>query len=344
MFEINNDLLALVWAGFLGASITLYVLLDGFSLGVGILYPFTKSREHRDLMMASVAPVWDGNQTWLVGGGMALFTAFPKAFNLLLSVFYLPILFMVLALVFRGLAFEFRFKSKRQRFWDIGFAAGSMTAAFCQGWILGNYVQGFELLANGEQLAFTQSLFNPFSLFTGIAVVLAYAFLGSTWLMVKNVGSCQAWARRMALWLLPVVALLVLAVSLLTPWLDAAIADRWFSMPNLVYLSPIPIWALIMLGAIIWGLHQVNTKPGTRDWLPFAATIGLFLLTLVGLAVSLFPWIIPRHFTFWEVAAPEVSLSFALIGVLLIVPIILLYTAHAYYVFRGKVCMDDVYH
>lgn len=362
----SSDLLPLVWAGFLGLSITFYVLLDGFSLGIGILFPFAKNKQHRDLMMASVAPVWDGNQTWLVGGGMALLTAFPKAFNLLLTIFYLPLSFMLIALIFRGLAFEFRFKTKRQRFWDIGFPLGSIVAAFCQGLVLGNYVQGFELSANADQLFFSAGyLLNPFALFTGLAVVVAYAMLGSCWLVWKTEddpteddspedyqqGSsqdgelqeapllAQSWARRIALRLLPVIATLVIAVSLLTPWIDGDIAERWFTSPNLFYLSPIPIWTTACLAVMWFGLR--NPK---REALPFWGCIGVYLLVLGGLAVSLFPWIVPRHFNLWDIAAPEASLSFALIGVLLIVPIIIMYTGHAYYVFRGKVSMDDVYH
>lgn len=333
--------LPLIWASFLGMAITLYVLLDGFSLGIGILYPLAKDKEQRDLMMASVAPVWDGNQTWLVGGGMALLTAFPKAFNLLLSVFYLPILFMVIALIFRGLAFEFRFKTQKQKFWDIGFAAGSLVAAFCQGWILGNYVQGFELSHNADQVFFASgSLFSPFALFTGAAVVVAYAMLGSTWLVLKNQGATQQWARTTALKLLPMIILLVVAISLITPWMDSAIYDHWFSLPNFYYLLPIPLLTGLLIVGIFWGLWRKHEW----DWLPFWSCIGTYLLVLAGLAISHYPWIVPRHFDIWSIAAPQVSLAFAIVGVLLIVPIILLYTAHAYYVFRGKVSLHDVYH
>lgn len=341
---LDMELLPLVWAGVLGLSVTLYVLLDGFSLGAGILFPFAKTEQRRDMIMASVAPVWDGNQTWLVGGGMALLTAFPKAFNLLLSAFYLPLSIMLLALVFRGVAFEFRFKAKRKALWDRAFIGGSTTAAFCQGLVLGGYIQGFDLIthSNGaEQLVLhAGSVFSPFAVCIGIAVCLAYALLGACWLVVKTEGPEQAWARRNGLRILPLIGGAVLLVSLWTPYVEPAIAERWFEMPNLLFLSPIPAWTAVLFGILWWSLK----RPAQWDGLPFLSCIGLYLLTLAGLAISVFPWIVPRVFSIWDIAAPEPSLMFALVGVLFIVPVILVYTAHAYYVFRGKTDIHDVYH
>jgi cytochrome d ubiquinol oxidase subunit II len=341
---MNMELLPLIWAAILGLSVTLYVLLDGFSLGAGILFPFAKTEQRRDMIMASVAPVWDGNQTWLVGGGMALLTAFPKAFNLLLSTFYLPLSIMLLALVFRGVAFEFRFKAKQKTFWDRSFIGGSTVAAFCQGLVLGGYIQGFDLVthANGaESLALhAGSVFSPFAIATGIAVCLAYALLGACWLIVKTEGAEQAWARRAAKRLVPLIGVAVLMVSLWTPYVEAPIAERWFTMPNLLFLSPVPIWTVALFGTLLWSLRQEQRWDG----LPFLSCIGLYLLTLVGLAISVWPWIVPRVFSIWDIAAPEPSLMFALVGVLFIVPVILVYTAHAYYVFRGKTDIHDVYH
>lgn len=342
MIEQGTAILPLVWALILGLAITLYVLLDGFSLGVGILHSFNNDGKARDLMIASVAPVWDGNQTWLVGGGMALLTAFPKAFNLLLTVFYLPISLMLLALVFRGLAFEFIFKTEHRRFWNRAFSWGSIAAAFLQGLILGNFVQGFAL--EGEHLVLHAGyLLNPFAVFTGFSVVVAYALIGSCWLILKQSGSLQRWSENLAQRLLPVVGVLIVAISLITAWIDPDIAKRWFEGPHIIYLSPIPAWTLVSFFALWWLLRR-QKQQNQWDGLPFIACVAMNLMVLFGLAVSLFPWIVPRHYSIWQVAAPDVSLSFALVGVALIVPVIILYTAHAYYVFGGKVSMDDVYH
>ena len=333
------DILPLIWMVILSLAITLYVLLDGFSLGVGILFPWARKAHDRSLMMASVSPVWDGNQTWLVGGGSALFAAFPKAFNLLSSALYLPLMAMLLALVFRGVAFEFRFKAKRTEVWSVAFTVGSTIAAFSQGLILGTFVQGFEY--DGTRLVVgTLGFVTPFSLMTGIGVVIAYALLGACWLIFKTEGDLQLWARQQALRLLPLVLLAIGLVSIWTPWAIPAIRERWFSWPNVILLSPIPVWTAV----IALALYRLLLNRKSPDALPFACCIGLYLMTLIGLALSLWPYVVPRSFTFWEVAAPADSLLFTLVGVLLIVPVILVYTAHAYYVFRGKVRMEDVYH
>ncbi len=334
------DMLPLIWAGFIAIGITLYVILDGFSLGVGILFPFARRGRERDLMMASVAPVWDGNQTWLVGGGAALFTAFPKAFNLLLSALYLPLILMLIALVFRGVAFEFRFKAEREDLWNYAFIGGSTVAAFCQGLVLGTYVQGFDY-ADGRLLVGSLDFLSPFSLLTGFGVVLAYALLGACWLIVKLEGDLQRRAFRWARRLLPAVIGMIGAVSALTPLLVPEIAERWFHGPNLLLLSPIPLWTLALSG-LLWLLLR-RARPGSELW-TFVCTIALYVLTLFGLGVSLWPYVVPRVFSFWDLAAPAGSLHFTMVGVLLIVPVILAYTAHAYYVFRGKVDLDTVYH
>lgn len=252
------DILPIVWTGILGLGITLYVMLDGFSLGVGILFGFAKTDEHRDLMMASVAPVWDGNQTWLVGGGMALFTAFPKAFNLLMGALYLPLMLMVIALIFRGVAFEFRFKAKDKRWWDRAFIGGSLLAAFCQGLILGTYVQGFTVV-DGLIVSASLDFISPFSLFTGIAVVCAYALLGGCWLILKTEGQLQQWARRQASRLLLAILFAIFVVSLWTPLAIPAIAERWFSWPNIILLSPIPLWSLVVAAVFAWSLRRADS-------------------------------------------------------------------------------------
>jgi cytochrome bd ubiquinol oxidase subunit II len=334
-----TDLLPLLWMLMLSAAITLYVLLDGFSLGVGILFPFARTHEQRGVMMASVSPVWDGNQTWLVGGGAALFSAFPKAFNLLLTALYLPLIAMLVALVFRGCAFEFRLKARDTLPWSLAFAIGSGVAAFCQGLVLGTYVQGFEF--DGARLVVSRWHFiTPFSVMTGLAVMVAYALLGACWLVYKTEGELRDWARRQARRLLPVVVAGIGLVSLWTPYLVPEIRELWFTWPNIALLSPIPLW-LAALSVLLYRLLKAQRWP---DLFPMLACVALYLVTLIGLAVSLWPYVVPRSVTIWQAAAPTSSLQFVLVGVLLIVPVVLIYTGHAYYVFRGKVRLEDAYH
>jgi cytochrome d ubiquinol oxidase subunit II len=333
--------LPLIWAGIIAFGVTMYVLLDGFSLGIGILFPFVKGADERDLMMGSVAPVWDGNQTWLVLGGTSLFAAFPEAFGLLLSILYLPLIVMVIALVFRGVAFEFRFKAERheiwRRIWDLSFIVGCLVAAVCQGMVLGAYVIGFSLQGR-DYTGGAMGWLTPFSLMTGVAVACGYALLGACWLLIKTEGHLQAWARRAAVRLLFVMLGFIALVSLWTPLADAAIAERWFSWPNLLYLSPVPVLTAAVALAFYHTLRQGH------EYTPFLLCVVLYVLALTGLAISLWPYIVPRSLTIWEVASPPKSQLFILVGVAIIIPLVLLYTAHAYYVFRGKVSEEDFYH
>src|SRR5918999_176939 len=333
--------LPLIWAGIIAFGVTMYVLLDGFSLGIGILFPFVKGADERDLMVGSVAPVWDGNQTWLVLGGTSLFAAFPEAFGLLLSILYLPLIVMVIALVFRGVAFEFRFKAEQheiwRRIWGLSFIVGCLVAAVCQGMVLGAYVTGFSLQGR-EYTGGAMGWLTPFSLMTGVAVPCGYALLGACWLLIKTEGHLQAWARRAAVRLLVVMLGFIALVSIWTPLADAAIAERWFTWPNLLYLSPVPV----LTGAVALGLYR--TLRAGREHVPFVLCVVLYILTLAGLAISLWPYVVPRSLTVWQVAAPPKSQLFILIGVAIIIPLVLLYTAHAYYVFRGKVREEDFYH
>ncbi|HVT35560.1 MAG TPA: cytochrome d ubiquinol oxidase subunit II [Nevskiaceae bacterium] len=334
----SHDALPLVWMLFMAASISLYVMLDGFTLGIGILFPFARGASERDRMMASVSPVWDGNQTWLVSGGMALFAAFPAAYHLLLNALYIPVLVMVIALVFRGVAFEFRVRDNWR--WNAAFIGGSTAAALCQGLILGTYVLGFEY--DGKTLV-TRPLdfISPFSCVVAASLVLDYALLGACWLAWKSEGELRAWALAQARRLLLPVAAGVGGICIWMPLQVPAIWERWFSWPNMIFLSPVPIWSTVLL-AILWRL--LTRKNLTADVLPFLCCIGLYLLALTGLAVSLWPYVVPRALTFWDVAAPEESLLFTMVGVFLITPVILVYTAHAYWVFRGKVADDAGYH
>jgi cytochrome d ubiquinol oxidase subunit II len=290
-------------------------------------------------MIASVAPVWDGNQTWLVGGGAALFAAFPKAYHLLLSALYLPIIAMLLALVFRGVTFEFRGAARTKTLWNAAFIGGSTLAAFCQGLILGTWVLGFEY--DGKQLVFgAWDFLSPFSLLVGVGLVADYALLGACWLILKTEGELQAWAYRCARRVLPLVVLNVVLVCLWMPFKVPAIFSLWFGWPGFILLSPIPLWSCLL----IFILYRMLKKPPKADWLPFACCLGLYLLALAGLGVSTWPYVVPRALSLWDVAGPSSSLLFTMVGVLLIVPVILVYTAHSYYVFRGKVRLEDSYH
>lgn len=326
--------LAIIWAGIIAFGITMYVLLDGFSLGIGILYLFNRDQRARDVMMGSVTPVWDGNQTWLVLGGALLFAGFPKAFNMLLTVLYMPLSLMLIALVLRGAAFEFRFKSKRPLAWDACFIGGSTVAAFCQGVVLGTFVQGFNL----ENGILSADVFSAFSVFTGLAVVVAYALLGACWLVIKSVKGLQNWAQDIAKKLLIAALVCIAVVSVWTPFAQPAIAERWFSYPNAILLAPIPFWSLVVAGLLYRSLQK------RAEFLPFMLCVLLYVLTLIGLSVSCWPYIVPRLYTIQEMAAPDDSLLFVLLGVTIIVPTILAYTAHAYYVFRDKVTPEDSYH
>jgi cytochrome d ubiquinol oxidase subunit II len=332
-------ILPLLWALIIAFAVTMYVLLDGFDLGIGILFPFAPSHDDRDVMMNSVAPVWDGNETWLVLGGGGLMAAFPIAYGVVMPAIYIPLIIMLLALVLRGVAFEFRFKADYSRvLWDAAFIIGSFLAAFAQGLALGAFVQGFAV--EGEK--FVGGAFDwlsPFSLMTGIGLICGYALLGATWLVAKTEGALQAWSRRVAVRALYAVAAFIALVSLWTPLQQPAIAERWFVWPALLYLSPVPaVTALLVFG--LWrALHRVDT-----EWGAFRCAIGLFLLSFLGLGISLWPYAAPRAITIWQAAAQRETLIFLLVGVVILIPIILGYTAYAYWVFRGKVRAGEGYH
>jgi cytochrome bd ubiquinol oxidase subunit II len=326
-----------IWTVILAFGVFMYVLLDGFDLGVGILFPFAPDDRTRSLMMASVAPIWDGNETWLVFGGLALFAAFPLAFVIIFPALYFPILAMVLGLIFRGVAFEFRpstpMTSKR---WDHAFFWGSLIATFAQGCVLGKFVLGFAV--SGRQYAGTSwDWVHPFVLAVGVGLVFGYLLLGATWLVMKTEDALQDWARAKArLGLFGTLAFIGM-VSLWTPFLDARIAARWFSWPNLAFFAPVPI----ATAAIAWWLWR-SLALG-RDVAPFVAAMGLFATCYLGLAISLFPYVVAPTITLWDAAAAPQSQAFLLIGTLFLLPIILMYTGWSYWVFRGKVRADAGY-
>jgi cytochrome d ubiquinol oxidase subunit II len=327
-----------VWTVLLGLAVFYYVVFDGFDLGVGILYGFMPNPNSRTAMMNSIAPVWDGNETWLVFGGIGLLAAFPLAFAIIIPAVYFPILIMLLALVFRGVAFEFRFRRPAvRRFWEGAFCGGSIAATFAQGIVLGAFIDGFEV--NGRQFAGTSfDWVRPFPLATGLALMFGYGLLGAAWLVLKTEGELQNWARRAGRICLVAVMVAIVAVSIWTPATNAAIADRWFSWPDIALLSPVPIvTALIALGEwfALGRRHELT---------PFLGAVALFLMSFIGLAISIFPMIVPYHYTLWQAASSPSTQAFLLIGTLFLLPVILMYTAWSYWVFRGKVRETVGYH
>ncbi len=331
--------LPLIWGALIATAVFLYVVLDGFVLGCGILFPFAPSDKCRNRMMNSIAPFWDGNETWLVLGGGGLFVAFPVAYAILMPALYMPIILMLMGLIFRGVAFEFRFKAEKRdrKLWDIAFHGGSLLAAFMQGIVLGNFVQGVEVLGRsfaGGALDWA----NGFAIFTGICLVFGYALLGATWLILKTDDETQRWARGAGEYSLGFVALAMAVVSISMPFVDERILVLWFSLPNFYYLLPIPLLTIIGLWVLWSDLHQ-----GSRELRPFLLSLGVFFLGYAGLNISLYPWIVPFEFTLWDAAAASTSQSITLIGTAIMLPIILAYTAYCYYIFWGKSSHEPMY-
>ncbi|WP_085901802.1 cytochrome d ubiquinol oxidase subunit II [Kiloniella majae] len=330
--------LALIWSLLIAFAVLAYVLLDGFDLGIGILFPFFNKGSERDYAMNTIAPVWDGNETWLVLGGGGLFAVFPLAYSVVLPALYAPLTIMLLGLIFRGVAFEYRWRSENsQGLWDLAFFGGSLAAAFCQGIALGALVQGIDVVDRAYAGGWWNWL-TPFSLLTGISVVVGYILLGSTWLILKTVGPVQEKAHRYAKPALFGLLGLIGVVSIWTPFLNPEFLARWFTMPQIIYTAPVPLLVLVSALVLLRGLKEKN------DVWPFLASLGLFVLTYIGLGISFFPYMVPPSLTIWQAAAPDVSLEFLLIGTAVLVPLILGYTAYAYWVFRGKVDPDEGYH
>ncbi len=335
--EFSFDL-ATIWAGLIAFAVLAYVMLDGFDLGVGILFPFLPEETDRDQMMNSVAPVWDGNETWLVLGGGGLFAVFPLAYSIIMPALYAPIIAMLLALVFRGVAFEYRWKTKAGKFaWDWSFAGGSTVAAFAQGIALGALVQGIPVEGRAYAGGWWDWL-TPFSLLTGVAVVVGYALLGATWLIWKCEGRVQQQAFRYAQWTGIATVVLIGAVSVWTPFLNEAFRLKWFVWPTLLYAAPVPALLAVCVLALWNGLD------GQHERQPFFAALGLFGLSFAGLCVNFYPYIVPSSVTIHEAAAPDNSLSFLLVGSVVLLPLILAYTAYSYWAFRGKVGVVGDYH
>lgn len=330
---------SLIWAVIIIFGVMMYVVMDGFDLGIGILFPFVPDKQDRDLMMNTVAPVWDGNETWLVLGGAGLFAAFPLAYAVVLSALYLPIVFMLIGLIFRGVAFEFRFKADEQHrpLWDWAFIGGSLAATFFQGVVLGAFISGLPVENRGYAGGPLDWL-TPFSVFCGLGLIAAFALLGCTWLIMKTGGELQRRMHDIGIPLLGVLLVVIAIVSLWTPLAHARIAERWFSLPNLFWFLPVPILVLICS----WALYRAIQR--YAHYSPFLLTLALIFLGYSGLGISLWPNIIPPAISIWDAAAPPQSQGFALVGALFILPLVLIYTAWSYYVFRGKVTPDSGYH
>jgi len=323
--------LTLIWTGICAFAVVMYVLMDGFDLGIGILFPFVRQDEDRDVMMNSVAPIWDFNETWLILGGAGLFAAFPLVYAVVLPAFYLPLMLMLIALIFRGVAFEFRFKARTSRaLWDRSFHFGSVLATFAQGVVLGGLIQGVEVQGRSFAGGMLDWL-TPFSIVTGVALIFGYALLGATWMIWRSSGDLQAWAYQAARPLLYAVLAFIVIVSVWTPIAEPGIRERWFSLPNLFLLSPVPL----VTGLTAVGLLRALDR--RREVLPFILTMVLFVLSFLGLAISLWPVIVPPSITIWDAASPPESQIFLLVGMVFLIPSILLYTAYCYWVFRGKV-------
>lgn len=329
--------LTVIWAFIIAFAVFAYVVMDGFDLGIGILFPAFKVGRDRDRAMNSIAPVWDGNETWLVLGGGGLFAAFPLAYAVILPATYPLIIAMLLGLVFRGVAFEYRWRDPGHRpFWDAAFTGGSLAAAMAQGMTLGALLQGIDVVDRSYAGSWFD-WFTPYTLLCGLGVVAGYALLGSTWLIWKLDGAAQTHARKLAFKAALATLALMGAVSLYNFFLSTGYAERWMTAPQIYLVAPVPI---LTAGVAILLVRTIQSSDyGTPFWL----AIALFLLGMAGLGITMWPYAVPPGITIWDAAAPAKSQIFMLVGVAITMPLIIGYTAWAYWVFRGKVG-DEGYH
>lgn len=324
-------MLPFIFAVMLAFIVIMYVILDGFDLGIGILFPFTHSERERDCMMNSIAPVWDGNETWLVFGGAMLYGAFPTVYGTLLPILYMPLMLMLIALIFRGVSFEFRFKAQKTKaIWNWAFALSSIMATFFQGIVLGCFVQGFPSHESAQFVANGVKWLTPFSLLTGVALICGYGLLGATWMIIKSEGRLQRLMIHYARGMLILVSFFMAFVSIWTPLHNEATFHRWYSFPNMLLLSPLPALTAFMI-YLTW--KNLNS---TQEWRPFVFSIVIFMCAYIGIAITVYPYLIPYHLTIWQAAAPDSTLRFILIGAGTMLPILIIYTLYAYHVFRGK--------
>jgi cytochrome d ubiquinol oxidase subunit II len=329
---------ALIWGGLIAFAVLAYILMDGFDLGIGILFPFLGGESHQDDAMTSVSPVWDGNETWLILGGGGLLAVFPLSYSIMLTALYVPVIAMLLGLVLRGVAFEYRWRTRRGRFlWDWSFTIGSLVATLCQGIMLGAIVQGIPVEGRAYAGGWWDWL-TPFSMFTGVALVVGYTLLGSTWLIMKTDGALQQRAQTIAWYAAPATVALIGVASLWTVFTHPHYMDRWFSVPQVLYVMIVP--ALVLL----FGTRLVLDLNAHRDVRPFLYAQGLFVLCYIGLGISLYPYLIPPSVSLWDAAAPDKILGFLLVGAVVLVPMIIGYTVFAYWVFRGKVDSSHAAH
>jgi len=331
--------IATIWAFIIAFAVFVYVVMDGFDLGLGVLFPLFPEKADRDVIMNSVAPVWDGNETWLVLGGGGLMAAFPLAYAVLMPALYTPMIAMLIGLIFRGVAFEFRWRttqSERNR-WDMAFAGGSLLAALAQGIALGAILQGVHVEGRHYAGGWWDWL-TPFSILTGLALVVGYALLGATWLVMKTEGELRGKAYHFSWWLLFAMLGAIGAVSVATPFLHIQYTQRWFSWPNVILTAPVPI----AVAAVSAQLQRALANKW--DHQPFFLALALFALSYAGLGISMYPYIVPQSITIWQAASPHNSQLFMLVGVAVLIPLILTYTAWAYWVFRGKVRPESGYH
>jgi cytochrome d ubiquinol oxidase subunit II len=330
--------LATVWAFIIAFAVFVYVVMDGFDLGLGILFPLFATKADRDIIMNTVAPVWDGNETWLVLGGGGMMAAFPLAYSVLMPALYTPMIAMLIGLIFRGVAFEFRWRTQSERNrWDLAFAGGSWVAALAQGIALGAILQGIHVEGRHYAGGWWDWL-TPFSILTGVSTVVGYALLGATWLVLKTEGGLRDRAYHLCWYLLFAMLAAIGTVSIATPFLHIQYAQRWFTWPNVVLTAPVPIAVAAVAVALLRALAN------RHDSQPFYLVLALFALSYAGLGISMYPYIVPQSITIWQAAAPENSQLFMLVGVAILIPLILGYTAWAYWVFRGKVQAGHGYH
>jgi len=330
--------IATIWAFIIAFAVFVYVVMDGFDLGLGILFPLFPAKADRDVIMNSVAPVWDGNETWLVLGGGGLMAAFPLAYAVLLPALYTPMIAMLIGLIFRGVAFEFRWRALQQRNrWDIAFAGGSLLATLAQGVALGAILQGVHVEARHYAGGWWDWL-TSFSILTGLALVIGYALLGATWLVMKTEGELRDKAYRLSWVLLFAMLMAIGVVSIATPFLDVQYAQRWFTWPNVLLTAPVPAAVAVVTILLLRSLAN------RQDYRPFFLSLALFALSYAGLGISMWPYIVPQSITIWQAASPANSQIFMLVGVAILVPLILGYTGWAYWVFRGKVKAGSGYH
>jgi cytochrome d ubiquinol oxidase subunit II len=336
--------LPVAFAAIMAFIILMYVLLDGFDLGVGILFAVETDPKNRDVMVNSIAPVWDGNETWLVLGGSTLYGAFPEAYSIVLPAVYPLVILMLMGLIFRGTAFEFRFRApteKLRRLWDWGFLGGSVVAAFCQGAILGKLMGGTQIV-NRAYIGGLERAFTPFSMFCGVAVVIGYALLGASWMIWRSAGPLQLSMRKYARILGVAMLGLFGIVGLWSPFLNPDFYHRWFVYPGIYATAVAPIAVLIL--AVLFFNHLKRTDVARSDKVPFFCAIGWFAVSFGGLGYSIFPQIVPPSLNIWQAASPVVSEKFLLVGLVVMIPVILAYNVFAYYVFRGKIEPGAHYH